>query len=211
MAMNPLPSPRGTKAQQTRRRILSAASDELAEREGELEIASVAQRADVSAGLIYRYFSSRVDLIAAVVDDFYDQYDQWVMDINPRPGASWIQREEARTERSISFLRKHKLASVILLNRQKEPQIAAVESRRLQAHLQLAIDNVRLAQSKAEIPTDIDPEIACPMIMGGIRELLSQMLAHAEQPAFQQPRLMTQMTAFIARAMSLPFDDTANS
>ncbi|GAA6151157.1 TetR/AcrR family transcriptional regulator [Pseudoteredinibacter isoporae] len=193
----------GQKAKQTRQRILRAAAQELADRGGELEIANVAATAQVSSGLIYRYFSSRVDLIAATVDDFYDQYDQWIIDINPLPGAGWISRERARVERSISFIRKHPLARVVFLNRQKEPLVAAVESRRLAAHLALAIDNVRLAQEKGEINKSIDAYVACPMVMGGIRELMVQLLSDSPHLKSDTTHLLDQTMAFIARAMGL--------
>ncbi|MBB6520446.1 TetR/AcrR family transcriptional regulator [Pseudoteredinibacter isoporae] len=198
------PKAYGQKAKQTRQRILQAAAQELAERGGELEIASVATTAQVSSGLIYRYFSSRTDLIAAVVDDFYDQYDQWIIDINPLPGADWLSRERARVERSISFIRKHPLAKVVFLNRQKEPLVAAVESRRLAAHLQLAIENVLLAQSRGEIDKNIGAYVACPMVMGGIRELMVQLLSNSPHLTSDSTQLLDQTMAFIARAMGLP-------
>ncbi|WP_299981462.1 TetR/AcrR family transcriptional regulator [uncultured Pseudoteredinibacter sp.] len=193
----------GQKAKQTRQRILAAAAQELAERGGDLEIANVANTAQVSSGLIYRYFDSRTDLIAATVEDFYDQYDQWVIDINPLPGADWISRERARVERSISFIRKHPLAKVVFLNRQKEPLVAAVESRRLAAHLQLAIENVLLAQERGEIDSSIDAYVACPMIMGGIRELLVQLLSDSPQLNKKPHKMLDQTMAFMARAMGL--------
>jgi len=197
-----------TKAQLTRLRILNAAADELVERGGELEIASVAARGEVSPGLIYRYFNSRVDLIAAVVDNFYDQYDHWVMDHNPLPGGSWLNREQARVERSISFLSTQALAPIVLLNRQKEPQIATVEARRLQAHLELAIKNVELAQSKGEIDININPAIACSMVMGGVRELLVQILM--QQVPLAGAPLVEQVMEFLSRAMGLSAPVTHN-
>lgn len=205
MSLEPQDKPKayGQKAKQTRQRILRAAAQELAEREGELEIAGVASVAQVSSGLIYRYFNSRVDLIAATVDDFYDQYDQWIIDINPLPGADWISRERARVERSISFIRKHPLAKVIFLNRQKEPLVAAVESRRLAAHLDLAIENVLLAQDKGEIDTSIDVYVACPMVMGGIRELMVLLLSGSPHLQSDSQQFLDQTMAFIARAMGL--------
>lgn len=198
-----------TKAQLTRLRILNAAADELVERDGELEIASVAARGEVSPGLIYRYFNSRVDLIAAVVDNFYDQYDHWVMDHNPLPGGSWLNREQARIERSISFLNTQALAPIVLLNRQKEPQIATVEARRLQAHLELAIRNVELAQSKGEIDININPAIACSMVMGGVRELLVQILM--QQVPLTGAPLVEQVMEFLSRAMGFVTPQSHNN
>lgn len=166
----------GTKAARTRARILTAAAADLVERDGSLEIATVAARCEVSQGLIYRYFDSKVTLIAAVVDDFYDRYDQLVMDVDPLPGAAWTARERARTERSIQFYHKDRLARIILLNRQKEPQVSLVEIRRLKAHIELGAQNIRIAQKKGEISQCVNPEIASPMILGGMREVVVQSL-----------------------------------
>lgn len=166
----------GTKATRTRARILTAAANELIERDGNLEIATVAARCDVSQGLIYRYFDSKTALIAAVVDDFYDRYDQAVMDIDPLPGAVWAERERLRTKHSIEFYNRDALARIILLNRQKEPQVSLVEIRRLKAHIELGVQNIQIAQKKGEIPTSVNPEIASPMIMGGLREVIVQKL-----------------------------------
>lgn len=191
----------GNKAQQTRRKILDSARDELCERNGQLEIASVAIRGEVSPGLIYRYFNNRVDLIAAVVDAFYDRYDQWVMEFNPLPGASWLERETARTQRSLHFLQKDPLAPIVLLNQQKEPQIAAVENRRLNAHFELAVENVQLAQQRGEISLDLDANIACAMTMGGIRQVSIQML-NPDYP-LSTKQCLEQIMFYISGAMKI--------
>lgn len=191
----------GNKAQRTRARILRAAADELAERDGLLEIATVAARSRVSAGLLYRYFNSRVHLIAAVVEDFYDRYDHWVMDINPLPGATWMQRERERMQRSIHFNHNDSLAPIVLLNRQKEPEVSQVEVRRLSAHIELSINNVKLAQDKGEIPEYVKPQIACPMIMGGVREVMVQSLEGRCE--LSKSEMLDEIMLFIGRAMCI--------
>jgi hypothetical protein len=42
---------------------------------GEVEVAAVARRAGVSAGLPYRYFGTRSGLLIALVDDFYGRLE----------------------------------------------------------------------------------------------------------------------------------------
>lgn len=191
----------GTKAQQTRARILQAAAEELAERDGLLEIASVTARCECSPGLIYRYFASRVDLLAAVVDEFYDRYDHWVMDHNPLPGGHWAARERSRMQRGIHFIHHDKLAPVVLLNRQKEPAVSEVEVRRLRAHLEMSIDNVKQAQKKGEIPGFINPQVACPMVMGGVREVFVQSLER--RYGSNKQALLDEIMLFICRAMDI--------
>ena len=55
-----------------RDRLLCAATDVLAET-GEIEVAAVARRAEVSVGLPYRYFATRTGLLVAVLEAFYQR------------------------------------------------------------------------------------------------------------------------------------------
>lgn len=68
------PEPKTPKGAATRQRIIRAARAELVERDGMLEVDSVATRAQVSVGALYRHFGSRAALVGAVVDDFYQRY-----------------------------------------------------------------------------------------------------------------------------------------
>ena len=70
-AARPGRAPRGA----GRDALLRAAADELVERRGVLEVGSVAARAGVSVGLIYRHFGSKAGLLAAVGGDFYVRFD----------------------------------------------------------------------------------------------------------------------------------------
>lgn len=63
----PAPTARGAVS---RARLIAAARDELIERDGQLEVDSVAARAESSVGPIHRHFGSRAGLVGAVVDDF---------------------------------------------------------------------------------------------------------------------------------------------
>ncbi|MEC8429276.1 MAG: hypothetical protein VXZ35_12650, partial [Pseudomonadota bacterium] len=144
---------------------------------------------------------SRIDLIAAVVEDFYDRYDQWVMDVNPVPGAGWLVRERERVSRCLHFIEREPLSAMVFLNQQKDPEVAAVESRRLRAHLEMAVANVESAQHKGEIPPHIDPMIACAMTMGGIREVMAQIISNR----FNQNHDLTldHIMTYIAGAMDI--------
>jgi AcrR family transcriptional regulator len=63
----------------TRGRLLESARNELVERQGVLEVDSVARRAGVSVGLIYRHFGSKAGLVGAVVQAFYDRFEDEVI------------------------------------------------------------------------------------------------------------------------------------
>ena len=92
-----------TKGEATRQKLLEAACQELIENEGALEVAKVAQRVGLSVGVIYRHYGSRAGLIAAVIEDFYERHDAYVMEVNPAPKASWAEREKFRIQREIGF------------------------------------------------------------------------------------------------------------
>jgi AcrR family transcriptional regulator len=166
----------------SRSRLLSAAGEELVSRDGQLEVASVAERARVSVGLIYRYFGSRAGLVAAVVDDFYDRLDSAAMAVNPAPDADWAQREHLRTELYVGFHYDEPLAAIILARLGREPDVAAVEARRIARHINLAARNIERGQQGGEIPEDLDPGIAGALVLGGMRQVLGEVLAREEPP-----------------------------
>lgn len=82
------PERRTPRAEASRNRLRQAAADELVDRRGGLEVESVAQRAGVSVGLIYRHFGSRAGLVQAVIEDFDGRYVRDVLGVNPYPGGT---------------------------------------------------------------------------------------------------------------------------
>src|SRR5215210_7852182 len=130
----------------SRRRLIAAATDELIERDGTLEVMSVAARARVSVGLIYRWFDSKSGLVAAVVDHFYDRLDATVFDPDPAPGASWAERERKRTELAVAFHYDDPLAHVVLSRLAREPRVAAIEADRVDRHVAAATRNLERGQ-----------------------------------------------------------------
>lgn len=180
----------------TRRRILAATAAELVAGDGVMEIGDVARRAAVSVGLSYHYFGSKAGLVAALVEDFYDRYDARVMAVNPQPGADWGRREKLRLEAMVAFHCAEPLAPIVLARLNREPEVAAVEARRLQQHIELAAHNIGLAQQRGEIPRRLDPHLLGAMILGGLRQATGQALAQPERP--DQARLVDQLWGFIA-------------
>ena len=164
-------------------RLLEAASRELVERQGRLEVESVARRAGVSVGLIYRYFGSKVGLVGAVVEDFYQRFERDVMESNPAPGTDWAAREHERTLRAVAFHYKEPLAPVVLSHMHLEPGVAAIEARQLDLHIDLAARNVSLGQQRGELPPDLEPRFVSAMVLGGLRRVLAEALAREPRPA----------------------------
>jgi AcrR family transcriptional regulator len=175
-------SPPTRRGAATRRRLLEAAAAELVDRDGALEVAAVAGRAGVSTGLLYRYFGSRAGLVAAVVEDFYDRLDAAAMAVNPAADADWGTRERLRTEMGVRFHYGDPLAPVVLSRLAREPEVAAVEAERIARHVRLAARNVERGQHSGEIPRDIDPGIAGAVVLGGMRQVLGEVLARPGRP-----------------------------
>jgi len=186
----------------TRRRLLDAAAAELAGTGGSMEIAAVARRAGASVGLSYHYFGSKAGLLAAVVEDFYDRYDAAIIDANPLPGAAWAERERLRVERLVDFMLAEPLAPLVLSRLSAEPEVAAVEARRLARHIALGADNIAGAQAKGQLPAGPDPRLRIGMIMGGLRQAIGQALAGPE--AWPREALVAELWSFVAMAAGLP-------
>ena len=138
----------------TRERLLRAAEDELTQRDGALEVASVAARAEVSVGLLYRYFGSKAGLVAAVVESFYDRLHAEVADTDPAPDADWAARERKRLELSVAFHYREPLAAVVLSRLSREPEVAGVEVRRIGRLVEDAAKNVTAGQRRGELPVE---------------------------------------------------------
>lgn len=189
----------------TRRRLLDAAAAELVESGGGMEIAAVARRARASVGLSYHYFGSKAGLLAAVVEDFYDRYDAAVIDANPLPGAAWAERERTRVERLVDFMLAEPLAPLVLSRLSAEPEVAAVEARRLARHLSLGADNIAGAQAKGQLPPGPDPRLRIGMIMGGLRQAIGQALAGPER--WTREALVAELWSFVAMAAGLAEPD----
>ena len=175
-------SARGSRAAVSRARLLQAAREELIERDGALEVATFAARAGVSVGLLYRHFGSKAGLVSAVVEDFFDRHDAEVMDVNPRPGADWATRERARTELTVRFHYEDPLAAVVLSRLAREPEVAAVEAERVARNVKLAARNIERGQRDGELPADLDPGLVGAMVLGGIRQALTEALSRRRPP-----------------------------
>lgn len=185
-------TPRG---QDTRRRLLAAAADELLERGGVLEVASVAARAGVSVGLLYRYFGSKAGLVAAVVDDFYDRLLEATAPVKALRDVDWAQRELRRTELSVGFHYREPLAPVLIRSVAGEPEVAAVEVRRITKLVEDAARSVRRGQSAGEIPADVDARFVGAMLIGGFRVAIAEALSRETRPP--QERLVEDIWRFV--------------
>ena len=191
-------TPRGVA---TRGRLLAAARSELIERQGVLEVESVARRAGVSVGLIYRHFGSKAGLVGAVVLAFYKRFGDEVMASNPAPGVGWVEREHIRTLRSVAFNYEDPLAPIVLSRLHLEPAVAALEARQLDAHIELSAVNVAYGQREGIVPEGIDPRFASAMVLGGLRRVLVEALDRKPRPP--QEEVAAQLWSFIAAVLGV--------
>ncbi len=166
----------------SRARLVRAAREELIERDGHLEVDSVASRADASVGLIYRHFGNRAGLVGAVVDDFYDRLRTEALEINPAPGGTFAERERARAALFVAFHYADPLARIIAQNLHLDAEVATIEARHRDEMIGLAESVMALGQRRGEIPTDRDAAFIAAMVVGGMREVLGVALSGTRSP-----------------------------
>lgn len=189
------------KALKTRASLLDAARDDLLEFGGGLEVGRVAERAGVSVGLIYRYFTSRAGLLAAVAEDFYDRYQAQVMAADPLPDAGhWNSREELRVRRAVEFVYAEPLAPLVLVSLAREPEVAVLEARRIAENIRQGADNIRRGQAAGQLNASLDPQLVSAMILGGLHQALLEALARQPRPPAEQ--LARQLWHFIRGALA---------
>jgi AcrR family transcriptional regulator len=147
-----------------------------------LEVASLAGRAGVSVGLLYRHFGSKAGLLAAIVGAFYVRFDAEVLDPDHLPGAPWVERERRRIELAVDFHYDDPLAPIVLARMARDPEVAAVEARHFRAQVARGTRNVMRGQRDGEIAADLDPGIAAALMLGGIRQALVEVLSRRTRP-----------------------------
>lgn len=184
----------------TQRSLLDAAVAEWSET-GEVEVAAVARRAGVSAGLPYRYFGTRAGLLIALVEDFYGRLEHAaVMRVYDAP--TWLQRERGRVADWVSFLYGEPLAPLLLGGRVGEGEVAAEHSRWLARLTETAARNVAHAQHAGELPADRDPKMFAAATLSGVHAMSSLALRTTPRPPAEE--VAEQVWLFVAGAVGVP-------
>ncbi|MEE2691643.1 MAG: helix-turn-helix domain-containing protein [Pseudomonadota bacterium] len=200
LARKPAPRRRAASPEETKARLIEAAGAALLANDGALEMADVAARAGVSAGLAYHYFGSKAGLVSAVVEAFYDRYEA-VANERMDPRESWGRRERRRLGRVVDFLYAEPLAPVVLAMLGRTPEVAAVEIARQRAMIELAAHNIENGMRSGEIASEVDPIIAGAAIIGGIRQASALALEHKNRTP--RETLADNLWTFIAGAVRL--------
>jgi AcrR family transcriptional regulator len=171
--LEPVPLPKTARGRATHAQLIAAARDELIQRDGLLEVDSVAARARLSVGAIYRHFNSRAGLVAAVVEDFYTRYRAEAFEVNPLPGGPFVERERRRNDLMVAFHYGDPLAKVILLNLHLDAAVAVREAAHIDLMMDLAANVMALGQRRGDLPADRDPAFIGAMIIGGMHRALA--------------------------------------
>lgn len=165
----------------TRKRLIDAARDELLEADGVLEVARVAERAQVSPGLLYRYFGAKDGLVAAVVHHFYDAYDDAVFAV-PFDGPDWMTTERRRVAAEVDFLYDEPLARLVIGRQLKEVSAGLADAERLAAQIDMAAKNVARGQALGQVDGSIDARLVAAAFLGAFREVMAEAMRREEAP-----------------------------
>lgn len=165
-----------TKGRATRARLMDAAQLELQER-GVVEIASVAAEAGVAQSVIHRYFGNKAGLVEAVINRFYDEYDEAVFLAEIAPGASWLEREAMRIDKEVGFLYDHPLGPAVAAGLLHEAAATRVDAERQRRHAADAANNIRHGQRSGELSAEVNADLVGAAIIGALRSVLATALS----------------------------------
>jgi AcrR family transcriptional regulator len=187
-----------TRGAQARDRLVEAATQELAQT-GSFEVAAVARRAGVSAGLPYRYFGTRTGLLVAVVDAFYQRFYDTIA-LRDYDAPTWAERERQRITEWVDFLYGEPVAPVILAGL-GEGELATARGRWLQEMSKVGARNMAQGQRDGEIPADRDPEYLAAATLGGTNAVVAVCLTRDPRPPAAD--VVDQLWSFVSGAVAL--------
>jgi AcrR family transcriptional regulator len=187
-----------TRGAQARERLIAAATQELAQT-GSFEVAAVARRAGVSAGLPYRYFGTRTGLLVAVVDAFYQRFYDTIA-LRDYDAPTWAERERQRITDWVDFLYGEPVAPVILAGL-GEGELATARGRWLQEMSKVGARNMAQGQRDGEIPADRDPEYLAAATLGGTNAVVAVCLTRDPRPPATV--VIDQLWSFVSGAVAL--------
>ncbi|WP_433560956.1 TetR/AcrR family transcriptional regulator [Nocardia sp. CA-151230] len=165
-----------------RQQLLDAARDELVHANGTLELSALTRRTGLSTGALYHHFGSKVGLLAAIWDDFYEGLSRAIADDRLPADGDWATRERARTHCFVAFHFEHPLAALLLNRAAPDPGLTEIEALYIRNLGDAAATNIRRGQATGEIPADLDPDSAGAYVIGGLRHGIAQQLRVHPRP-----------------------------
>ena len=184
----------------TRARLLEAARDEIVAGGGGLEMAAVAGRAGVSPGLPYRYFESKSSLLVAVVESFFDHFDEVVYrPVFSEVSEDWWEREKVRIESLVDFFYEQPLAPFIISHLAGDAAVRAAQQQRIARQIRGASSNVTTGKKLGRVPDDIDAELAGALLIGGVNEAIN--VALVRSPRMRRTRVVNGLQTFMRNVL----------
>ncbi|MFR9752493.1 TetR/AcrR family transcriptional regulator [Nocardia sp. 004] len=164
-----------------RRALLDAARAELIDNGRIEDLSSVVKRAGVSTGAVYHHFGSKIGLLAAVYNEFFDGAEA-ALRAADHSGGSWLQREQYRTRAMVQYYFGNPLAPVLMYAGVEHSAIAELEATHLSRIAEGAVRNLRDGQRANALPVDLDVELAAAYLVGGLRRALAILLRRTPRP-----------------------------
>lgn len=186
----------------TRRKLISAAQQELIEGHGHLEMQGVARRAGVSVGLAYHHFGSKAGLIAAVVEDFYTQLDEVAFVGAKLSSKTWAERERERIGIYLKFHYTHPFAPLVVGSLSRAPEVLDVEADFTKRVLAGGAQMLQAAQRDGIMAEENDPDLTIALMSGGIRQALICAFSSEHRP--DPEKLTDDIWRFLSAALRLP-------
>ncbi len=150
--------------------ILAAASRAFAEKGYETtSITEIARAADVSDGLIYKYFSNKRDLLERVLEDFYERV---IGDLDAKVAGGKSFSEQLYILISVhlsTFVAERNLCRLFISEVRTASDYRGSAIQQLnRRYTSILIKMVDDAVTSSEIPRDVDPRVVRDMLFGAI-------------------------------------------
>lgn len=175
--------------------------------DGEMSYADVAARAGVSAGAPYRHFSSKSQLIVAVVERFFDACEEAAyVPTFEEAGDDWWSRERVRIQRIVGFFFADPLGLLVARGMVGDADVAQAQRRRLDRQAHGAARNVARGQALGLVDPHIDPLFAGAVLIGGVYHAIQVALT---QGASEPEVLAARLEVFMARTLAIPWSPDA--
>ena len=167
-----------------------------------MELGAVAARAGVSPGLPYRYFESKSALVAAVVDEFFDGFDDEIY----RPDFAevsddWWVREAARLEALVAFFYREPLAPFVFARLAGDAEVVQTQQRRIRRQVQGAVHNLGVGKRLGRVQPDVDEELVGAQLIGGVQQTM--MSALVCEPPLSPARVVDALKTFMQRLLQI--------
>ncbi len=185
----------------TRQRILDAARQLLAEGDGDLEMARVAQAAGVSQGLAYHHYGSKEGLLNAVVNDFYDRMETASLMARLEHIDDWDDRECERVRRYLDFLLQDPLGVIVTTRLARTPAVAAVDAQRWDKLVTVGARNMAEGQAGGAVKNDTESELLTAMVLGAARAAAARAIASGN--VARRKRLAEQIWRFARHGLQI--------